>query len=141
MSAASDGPLLELLSAAASRLAVARLGREPLSFGWASVTIEGVQLLPDEVVVQLLARGPMNISARVRAVVLVEAVGASQATLRLAAESDQRTIGQLIEAFIPKLTPRIEELLRQRGIAGVEIHGDRITLNYAPLVASLLAAR
>lgn len=136
--ASGNGALLGLLSAAADTYARARFGREPMNFGWASVAVERVQVQPDAIVAELAARGPMNIRARARAIVTVESVGDEEATLRLAVTSDNRTIGQVLEAFVPRLAPRAEEILRERGLAGVTIRGERITITYRPLIAALL---
>lgn len=136
--AGGGGPLLGLLSAAASTYARAQFGRAPVSFSWATVAVERVRVEPDAIVAELRARGPMNISARARAVVTVESIGAEEAVLRLAIAADHRTIGQVLESFVPMLAPRIEAMVRARGIAGVTIDGERITISYRPLIASLL---
>lgn len=136
---AQSGALLRLLGDAANVYVQARFSREPLSFGWATVTVERVQILPDEIVAHLFARGPMNISARARAVVAVESVGSERATLRLGVQSDNRTIGQVLESFVPRFAPRLEDMLRERGIAGVSVEGERIVIDYRPFVSSLLA--
>lgn len=110
-----------------------------MRLGPATILIDNVQVLSDEVRVHIIAHGPLSLRAHAQTVIAVEAVHEHDALLHLSVESNHRTVRRLLGGLIPTLIPMLEGVLQRHGVAGVTIDGDQIAIEYEPFVQSILS--
>jgi hypothetical protein len=129
----ADHPLLDLLSAVATRQVASRAGPD------GRVRVTGLTLAPAGLSVHLQVRNPLGHPATGAVEARVESVGADHAYLALRAVGGpgfRAVVGTLLKAGT-LLEPLLRAILRRSLVPGIQARRGHVELTYAPFLDGL----